>query len=421
MDDAGFVAWLLAHAEPAPYGEGGETKLDKNVRDAQRLVARGKAEVHGFDPASLLDTIASTLSPGTTLTAELTDVIVYSTGGKFARHKDTPRTADLIGTLVVGLPIAHTGGGFVIDGGDGAPQKIDWGEPMAGALPWVALFSDADHEIEPVTSGTRATLVYALHRTDTPRVDKSWDTHRAALRAACAGLAKHEAWPLMIACGRHVIAAPQSGQPQEGATARGLDRELVDALVDAGFDVTVRACLAALPNYELPEGPPPAFPILAQMYEITRLKKVPPPEAFEAMGESSFDFDDFYLDDIRLDSWVIRKSARAALATAAGQWGEGGYFGNEGYDALLYTLGALEVERKGNGAKPVRSAGPRARRSEDAEKLAKNAPATVKASTKKPLTKKTTARKATAKKETTKKAAAKTAAAKTAAAKKKQK
>ena len=172
-DDAGFVEWLLAHAEPAPYGEGGETKLDKQVRHAQRLVARGKAEVHGFDPASLLDTIASTLSPGAALAAELTDVIVYPKGGKFARHKDTPRTADLVGTLVVGLPIAHTGGAFVVDDGGGSSQKFEWGKPTAaGTLPWVALFSDADHEIEPVKSGTRVTLVYALRRTDTARTDK---------------------------------------------------------------------------------------------------------------------------------------------------------------------------------------------------------------------------------------------------------
>src|SRR5207237_10555517 len=96
-------------------------------------------------------------------------------GGKFARHKDTPRTPDLIGTLVVGLPIAHTGGAFVVDGG-GSAQKFEWGKPTANMLPWVALFSDADHEIERVKSGTRVTMVYALRRTDVPRTDKSTAT-----------------------------------------------------------------------------------------------------------------------------------------------------------------------------------------------------------------------------------------------------
>src|SRR5687768_11168589 len=64
VDDPRFVDWLLAHAEPAPFGKGGETIIDKKVRSAQRLVARDKVEVHGFEPSALLDGIEATLSPG---------------------------------------------------------------------------------------------------------------------------------------------------------------------------------------------------------------------------------------------------------------------------------------------------------------------------------------------------------------------
>jgi hypothetical protein len=107
LDDKMFVDWLVEHAEDAPFGHGGETKRDKKVRNAKRLVARGKADIAGFDPALVLPEIEAALSPRFHLDAALEDVIVYPVGGQFARHKDTPKPADLVGTLVVGLPIAH--------------------------------------------------------------------------------------------------------------------------------------------------------------------------------------------------------------------------------------------------------------------------------------------------------------------------
>src|SRR5450432_835141 len=61
FDDRGFVEWLLAHSEPAPYGHGKETRLDPKVRSAHRLKARDKVVVHGFDPTAILDEVAAVL------------------------------------------------------------------------------------------------------------------------------------------------------------------------------------------------------------------------------------------------------------------------------------------------------------------------------------------------------------------------
>src|SRR5580704_7976792 len=105
VDDPIFVDWLLAHGEPAPFGQNSETKLDPAVRRGMRLVARGDARIDGFDPGHLLGEIEEVLSPRTHLAATLTDVLIYPVGGHFAKHKDTPQSADLIGTLIVGLPI----------------------------------------------------------------------------------------------------------------------------------------------------------------------------------------------------------------------------------------------------------------------------------------------------------------------------
>lgn len=356
VDDPNFVRWLMEHAEPAPYGEGGETKIDPAVRKAHRLIARDAAEIHGFDVAAIANEVAAALQLGTELEARLTDVIVYGKGGKFARHKDTPRSTELVGTLVVGLPIEHAGGAFIVDDGRGE-KTFDWsGKPDPAALPWVALFSDVDHEIKPVKSGTRVTAVFSLHRTSTLRGDQAIVARREALQRAVKNLAPPR-WPLMIACGRRMIAEPEEKQPQGIESLNGVDREIADALVAAGYRVAVRACVAPVPEWGEPVARGP-FPDLTNMWAITRLKAVPPPSVFEGMNDegSAGDMEDYMHDSLPMDQWLIRRTAGTTLVQDQGMWTETGYFGNEGYSALLYTLAALEVSPgKKPSAKPAKS------------------------------------------------------------------
>ena len=342
IEDATFVDWLLAHSEPAPYGHGKETKLDPKVRSAQRLKARERVVVHGFDPAAILDEIAAVLSPTRTLSAQLTDVITYKKGDKFSRHKDTPRAEALIGTLVIGLPIAHTGGTFVVDDGR-APEKFDWSKPTANTLPWVALFSDVDHEIEAVKSGARVTLVYALHRTDEPRSDTKAKARQELVRKAATALSRQAQWPVMIPCGRHVIAEPDAKQPLAIEVLRGADLEIAEALIAAGFRVEVRACMAAIPNYDAPQP----WPATEGLFGLTRLKAVPPLDVFDALADGvGGEIEDYILDEVMLEQCAIRNSAAAMVVHENAQWAVAGMdFGNEGFDALLYSLAALEVSK----------------------------------------------------------------------------
>ncbi len=342
FDDPGFVEWLLEHSEPAPYGHGKETRLDPKVRSAHRLKARDKVAVHGFDPAAILDEITAVLSPSRALSAQLTDVVVYRKGDKFTRHKDTPRAAELVGTLVVGLPIKHAGGTFVVGVGSQA-QRFDWsGTPDRTAVPWVALFSDVDHEIEPVISGARVTLVYALHRTDEPRRDAKAKQRQDLVKRATGALASHGRWPVLIPCARRVIAEPDAQQPMPLDSLRGADRDVADALVEAGFRVSVRACMAAIPNYDNPQP----WPATNGMFGITRLNAVPPMEVVENLADGVGGIEDYILDDVHLDQCAIRRNAAAILVHENGTWAiDGMDFGNEGFDALLYSLAALEVEK----------------------------------------------------------------------------
>jgi hypothetical protein len=362
LDDKMFVAWLTAHSEDAPFGDGATTKRDKTVRNAKRLVARGKADVVGFDPASVLDAIEAALSPRCHLDARLEDVIVYPKGGKFARHKDTPRTPDLVGTLVVGLPIAHEGGQFeIVDGGK--PHVVDWsGTPERGSVRWVALFSDLDHAIKPVTSGARVTLVYSLSRSTRARTDAARDKKLAALRTAAAAVKLTKDRPLLIACTRQIVT--DGTQPQSIASLRGTDREIADTFVDAGFDVAVRACLVGDDQEGAPQFPPP------HLWGITRLSKAVPAEVVAGMGSIvSFTDDvaadddygdedlgatllgDYVLDMVEMDRWVIRARA-AATVIYEGMYSDTGYFGNEASVGHIYSLAAIEVTPRKAKAKP---------------------------------------------------------------------
>lgn len=356
-EDPRFGEWLLAHAEPAPFGLNGATLYDWRVRRADRLAARGAVQVVGFAPAAILDEIEGYLSPRWHLEATLADVIAYPTGGRFARHKDTPRSASLIGTLIVEVPSAHDGGTFVLDDGR-QQQRHAWShDGDSRCVRWVAMYGDVDHAVEPVTSGLRIALVYALHVTDRVRDDAGWPSRRAELAAACAGLRQVTAWPAMIACARHVVVEDRP-ETQPVTVLRGLDRDLADALLDAGYRVTVRACLAA----QVREGRGfPRFPSRDDLFAICRLRAsispalfVPPPlyvslsDNFDSDGgdrNAHLSLERYLLEHVPLDRWVIRTAASATVLHEAETFSEDGYFGNEGYEALLYSLAALEVTR----------------------------------------------------------------------------
>src|SRR5262249_5385340 len=124
-------------------------------------------------------------------------------------------------------------------------RVVDWSGPAdTTQLRWVALFSDADHAVEPVTSGARVTLVYALAQIAELRHDRALYQRVDALRAAVRRLRMPAQGPLTIASTAHVI--PLDGeQPQPLDTLRGVDRDIADVLVTAGYGVRVRTCVAA--------------------------------------------------------------------------------------------------------------------------------------------------------------------------------
>jgi hypothetical protein len=76
----------------------------------------------------------------------------------FLPHQNSEKDDAMVGTLVVSLPSAHTGGELVVEhGGESVTYRVPREE-----LSFVAFYADCRHEVKPVKSGYRVTLTFNL-------------------------------------------------------------------------------------------------------------------------------------------------------------------------------------------------------------------------------------------------------------------
>ncbi|MEV0027460.1 2OG-Fe(II) oxygenase [Nocardia sp. NPDC050793] len=154
---------LCEVARPARYGLREQTLLDANVRDTWE-VPRDRVTVDERQWREtllpMLDILRAELglAPDCELSAELHSMLVYEPGQFFQRHRDSEKADGMIGTLVVTLPSAFTGGELVIE--QQGTKVTDQGSPEE--LSFVAFYGDCEHEVLPVTDGFRITLTYNL-------------------------------------------------------------------------------------------------------------------------------------------------------------------------------------------------------------------------------------------------------------------
>jgi hypothetical protein len=137
--------------------------------------------------SSLMDVIRSELLEGheskKSLKAELYKLNVYGEiyhtcvrfvylkycsgqGAFFKPHKDTPRSSNMFGSLVIVFPTQHEGGSLKFRHGryewtfDSAAMVTGQRDPT---IAFAAFYSDIEHEVTPITSGHRVTLTYNLY------------------------------------------------------------------------------------------------------------------------------------------------------------------------------------------------------------------------------------------------------------------
>ena len=179
------AAQLIAAAERAPYGRGGETLVDTAVRrtwqiGADRVHIAGKRWPELL--ASVVERAATGLGAGAGVVPELYKLLVYDEGSFFVSHRDTEKSAGMFATLIVALPSLHVGGTLVVRHREReARLELRCTDPSEVA--WAAFYADCVHEVLPVTSGCRLVLVYNLLRTGKGRLPRppSYERETAAL------------------------------------------------------------------------------------------------------------------------------------------------------------------------------------------------------------------------------------------------
>jgi len=160
---------LIGLGRPARFGRGEETVTDPGVRDTWEIP---KELVRATWNAPMLTVILATvkeelgLPAGAELTADLHSLLVYEPNQFFLAHQDSEKDDAMVGTMVVTLPSAYSGGDLMV----GHHEEWKAYRGSKSELSLVAFYADCQHEVLRVKSGYRITLTYnLLLRGDTSR------------------------------------------------------------------------------------------------------------------------------------------------------------------------------------------------------------------------------------------------------------
>lgn len=107
---------------------------------------------------NVLPQIERAMGDGQHLRAEPYKLNAYGPGGLFKAHRDTPKSNDHVGTITLCLPTEFTGGDLVVRH-RGVSRQSQWSN-LKDEIGWMFLYSDCEHEVLPVNSGTRITIAY---------------------------------------------------------------------------------------------------------------------------------------------------------------------------------------------------------------------------------------------------------------------
>ena len=157
------VEWLVSIATPAPYGRGEDTLLDAEVRDALQVPAEhvklGGASWERLR-GEMLRAIATDMGlDDATIRLEPLKLLVYRTGGHFTDHSDTEKTPGMIASAALIVPGAWEGGAL---GLEHAGERLRVGDGGDAAWRWAAWYADCRHRLEPVESGVRIAMTFAV-------------------------------------------------------------------------------------------------------------------------------------------------------------------------------------------------------------------------------------------------------------------
>lgn len=162
--DAG-IQQLLDVCSIASFGHNDQLVTDTTYRNSFKLDPENFMTSFQVASTPILHAAMTMMPHVQGVQVELYKLNIYSSGGFFKSHVDTPRSEQMFGSLVVCLPTQFSGGELVTRH-HGHTVKFDWSSPPDNprkTASWAVFFSDVEHEVLPVSHGHRITLTYNLY------------------------------------------------------------------------------------------------------------------------------------------------------------------------------------------------------------------------------------------------------------------
>jgi hypothetical protein len=158
------IQTLLEKSRPSSFGRGDETVYDEDIRKGKELGpdALNVQMDHYTFPRRDLN---RSLFPNKSLDFKFSKLAIYEPGGHFHVHRDTVRSHDHQGTLLIEVRSNHTGGDLVLENNG---EEVRWSlasdfDPSGHMVRYIAFFTDVNHRVESVLSGVRLVLQYDIY------------------------------------------------------------------------------------------------------------------------------------------------------------------------------------------------------------------------------------------------------------------
>ena len=247
---------LVGVCHQAPYGKGEETLVDTSVRRVWALDSEhftlSNPQWPQFIEARLKHIQEQLGLEDQNLACHLYQLLLYEPGSFFLPHQDGEKLEGMVATLVVVLPSIYTGGELLVSH-CGHEETIDFSGPeSAFNLHIAAFYADCEHEIKPVRTGYRLSLVYNITLAKSKKTIKA--PQYSSQTAEIANLLQR--WQLKDKPDKLVVLLDHE-YTQKGLTPdrlKGTDRAKTQALFAAAPQAGCRAYLALLTLHELGEA-----------------------------------------------------------------------------------------------------------------------------------------------------------------------
>ena len=156
---------LICNGAKATFGKGEDEILDDNYRQALVIDQENfSLNIDNITDYVISDIHTKLMCHIDNIFAEKYKLNIYTEGGFFNDHQDTPSSPNMFGSLVICLPTHFTGGALVLKKDDNI-KRFDW-DKNCDKIQWAAFFGDIVHNVEKVTSGNRITLTYKLYNSN---------------------------------------------------------------------------------------------------------------------------------------------------------------------------------------------------------------------------------------------------------------